>query len=67
MTADSALVEQFKIVPDRRSLMPMNVSDVQEIAAVIFCSILVFLGVAAFVSSSFLIFPMFSSGGMVVT
>ncbi|EPB66874.1 hypothetical protein ANCCEY_14037 [Ancylostoma ceylanicum] len=33
MAADSALVEQFKITPDRRSIMSMNVNDVQEIAA----------------------------------
>ncbi|KAL6730610.1 hypothetical protein Aduo_001570 [Ancylostoma duodenale] len=33
MTADYALVELFKIAPDRRSLMPLNVTDVQEIAA----------------------------------
>ncbi|XGW21031.1 hypothetical protein V3C99_004189 [Haemonchus contortus] len=31
LTADSSLVEQFKIVQDQRALMPMNLNDVQEI------------------------------------
>ncbi|KAK6052707.1 putative leucine--tRNA ligase, partial [Cooperia oncophora] len=30
--ADASLVEQFKIVQDRRALMPMNLRDVEEIA-----------------------------------
>ncbi|ETN81128.1 hypothetical protein NECAME_02170 [Necator americanus] len=33
MVADSTLLEQFKIVQDKKGSMPMSLNDVQEIAA----------------------------------